>query len=512
MLHRLSAPHSRGQADGGNMQVLALLLSLLTVTQATLAFVTGFGQGDQEVSPKINDVTTVPMTAGYSSTGDVSGGVFSDAIEATSTPLIMQTNNEDHESSTVLQYGTEQSAVPSEVVEHYDKGATELSTEVVTNNSAPIAEEHEPTDSSSSAATIEEDVQMITEEVEERATTGADSDETTGKSGLSEDQLEDVEVGKESETEGVEEEEEEEDASSQATAEEDQFLTTLAVDMESTGERENQTTKKEALSNSDIEITTETSIEMTSTVEPENQDSHSEIPSETLSSQVAEFDVEKEETVTIEEKGGVEDVASDFVDEENNFQGDEIHEPDSERSPEARSPEFEQSTTTDFTVGGSTDEEEPNDAMKEKVESVAMEMAAAETTTEMATTTVEADDSNLPSLDNSTREAAAAGIADSRVATVKAHITTSNKAVQRSAPWFHSLRMDIVQSLQGVKNSIYQAATSLQKAVEDLQSAPSKEHFYCPPRQRTNQRLKDSPRSRGRRVKSDTKSNHFQAD
>ncbi|KAL5963919.1 hypothetical protein TSMEX_008341, partial [Taenia solium] len=466
------------------------------------------------------DVTTVPLTTGYPFATDFTEKAFSDAIEAASTPLIMQTNNEDRESSDFPENGTEQSASPSEVVKHEDGDVTEKSLEVVTNDSTLVTEEHESTDSSSgemdtSAATIEADVQLATEEVDGSATAGSDGNASTGESAQPESQSEDegtkkaAEEGQEGETEGKEE-----TLASQATDRYDQLLTTLDVDMETTGESQNQATEKEASPSPDLEITSETPIDITSTVEPEYQDGHSETPSEAPSSQAATFDLEAEETVTIEEKGGIEGKTSDFVGVEDKLQSEEVHEitsdtlsleseqstttdsivdrstvegvasdfidvedklqggPDSEMTSEAPSPEPEQSTTTHSTVDGSTVEGEPIDArgmksvdaeeiLEEKVESVGTEEVIAETTTEMATTTVEVDDFT-------TREATA-GISDSRVATVKTHATTSDKAHQRGELSYQSLRMHIFQGLHGVKNSIYQAATSLRQAVEDLQ-------------------------------------------
>ncbi|VDK39397.1 unnamed protein product [Taenia asiatica] len=507
------------------MQALVLILSLLAVTQLTLAFVTGVGQGDQDVGLGADDVTTVPMTTGYSFATDFTEKAFSDAIEAASTPLIMQTNNEDRESSDFPEHDTEQSASPSEVVKYEDGGVTEQSLEVVTNDSTLVTEEHESTDSSSgemdtNAATIEEDAQLATEEVDGSATAGSDSNASIGESAQPEGQSEDEEGTKKAAEEGQEgkTEGEEETLASQATDGDDQLLTTLAVDMETTGESQNQATEKEASPSPDLEITSETPIDITSTVEPEYQDGHSETPSEAPSSQAATFDLETEKTLTIEEKGSIEGKASDFVGVEDKLQSEEVHEPDngmtsdtlsleseqstttdstvdrstvegvasdfidvedklqggsdSEMASEAPSLEPEQSTITHSTVDGSTVEGELIDArgmksvdaeeiLEEKVESVGTEEVIAEVTTEMATTTVEVDDFIT--------EEATAGISDSRVATVKTHATTSDKAHQRGALSFQSLRMHIFQGLHGVKNSIYQAATSLRKAVEDLQ-------------------------------------------
>ncbi|KAH9278927.1 hypothetical protein ECG_08560 [Echinococcus granulosus] len=461
------------------MWALAFILSLLTATQPTFAFVTGGGQGDKEFGLKIDGAITMPKNTGYT--------FATDAISATSTPLIMQTNTGYSESSNFPEYGTEQSTLEFEVGEHEGSGVTEQSLEAVINDSAHVTKEYESTDSSGieadrNAATIKGGLKMNTEEFNENATTVFDDKDSTGESAYPESKVEgeegtmqDVEEGHVNESE----EKREEVLTGKANAGDDEALTAVTVDTGSTIEninQENKANENETSLNPDTKNANEVPVDITGTMETEKLSDHSINPSEAPSTQAAKIDQGEEETLTIEKKGIAESSAGVFSDAENRLEDTEIHEWDSEVTAKATSLATEQSTSTDSTVDENTAEEsiytknvEEEEILEEKVENVGMEEVIKETTTGTSEAVVGPDGSSSPPLGGSTTEGTDADISNSRVATVKTYAATANKTVQLNAPWFKSLRMDIVQSLYEVKDNIYQAATSLQKAVEVIQ-------------------------------------------
>ncbi|CDS37938.1 expressed conserved protein [Echinococcus multilocularis] len=460
------------------MWALAFILSLLTATQPTFAFVTGDGQGGKEFGLKIDGAITVPKNTGYT--------FATDAISPTSTPLIMQTNTGYSESSNFPEYGTEQSAIEFEVGEHEGSGETEQSLEAVINGSAHVTKAYESTDSSGieadrNAATIKGGLEMSTEEFNKNATTVFHDKDSTGESASPESKVEgeegtmqDVEEGHVNESE----EKKEEVLTGKPNAGDDEALTAVTADTEPTIKNINQKNKaneNETSPNPDTKNANEVPVDITGTMEIEKLSDHSINPSGAPSTQAAKIDQGEEETLTIEKKGIAESSAGVFSDAENRLEDTEIHEWDSEVTAKAPSLATEQSTSTDSSVDENTAEEsiyakkvEEEEILEEKVEN-GMEEVIKETTTETSEAAVGPDGSSSPPLGGSTTEGTDADISNSRVATVKTYAATANKTVQLNAPWFKSLRMDIVRSLYEVKDSISQAATSLQKAVEVIQ-------------------------------------------
>ncbi|VDM35091.1 unnamed protein product [Hydatigera taeniaeformis] len=422
-------------------------------------------------------MAVMSTTTSYGLASDTSVKTFTDAIDTTSTPLVMQTNSGDNESSNSSEDGTELFTLPIE-----DGDVTEQVPEEVTSDSALVANEHGFTDLSSgevdtNSVTTEGGLQTLIEEVDGSSTAVSDDSESTiqigymeGELGEEEGTTEDVE---ESQNQGTEER----ISISQSTNVDDQILTTTTnyvVFNSETGNQDSALEGSGTTSNPDVQNAYESPVDKTETEEYRDKSNHSETPSEVPPSPVTEVDFEEEEIVTIEKK----DIDGDFSGDERKIEDNEAHELHVNTTFDALPSNIKPSTATDFITDGSTIEEvqtQPlhaedvggNETMKGGVESIGQARAMAEETTETATSTPKADISNSPSSENSTKEETTA---DSRVATVKLYATNIDKAFQRGSPWFQSLRVHIVESLHGVKSSIYQAATSMEKAVEDLQN------------------------------------------